>query len=108
MNEEKETILLQGEDGTGIECEFGDRFVLDDENYVILIPYRDGLRDEDGILLMQTVKDDEDPDTEYLVALSDSEEINRVFSGYIQQKARAQHADGTCFEQSLKKAVQKE
>lgn len=32
MNEEKETILLQGEDRTGIECEFGDRFVLDDEN----------------------------------------------------------------------------
>lgn len=54
------------------------------------------------------MKDEEDPDTEYLVALSDPEEINRVFSGYIQQKARAQHADGTCFEQSLKKAVQKD
>lgn len=105
MSEEKETILLQGEDGTGIECEFGDRFSIGDDNYVILIPYHDGLRDDDAILLMQTVKDDEDPDAEYLVALSDPEQINTVFSQYIQEKARQQHADGTCFEQNLKKAV---
>ena len=107
MNDEKETILLQGEDGSSIECEFGDRFDSQDKHYIILIPYRNGLRDDDAILLMQTVKDKEDPETEYLIALSDPEEINTVFSDYIARKARKQHAEGTCFEKNLASAIKK-
>lgn len=98
--EDKEMIILEGEDGSKIQCEFGDRFHCEGNEYVILIPYINGLRDDDGILLMQAVKDEEEPDVEYLVALQDPEDINTVFSDYIRQKAIDQHADGTCFEKN--------
>ena len=106
MNENsagEERIILEGENGDRIEAEFGDRFIYEGGHYVILIPYVNGLRDDDGILLMRTVPDEEDPNVEYLMPLEDPEDINTVFSAYIQDLARRQHAEGTCFEKQDQK-----
>lgn len=96
--ESAERIILESEQGDKIECEFGDRFEYEGDQYVLLVPYINGLRDDDGILLMQTVADETDPDVEYLLPLENPEDINTVFSAYIQHLACIQHADGTCFE----------
>lgn len=94
----KERIILQSDQGDQIECEFGDRFEYEGEQYVLLIPYIKGLRDDDGILLMKAVPDEAEADVEYLLPLEDPEDINTVFSAYIQHLAKIQHAQGTCYE----------
>jgi hypothetical protein len=38
------------------------------------------------------VPDEDNPEVEYLVAIEDEEEMNEIFSAYIQHLAQMQHA----------------
>jgi hypothetical protein len=93
MDYENEIIELTGEDGDSIKCEYLDTVLVDDSEYVVLLPV-----DEEGhscdscdcdddecgseVIIMKIEKDG---DEEYLVPVEDDEELEKAFEAFQEQ-----------------------
>lgn len=93
MDYENEIIELTGEDGDTIKCEYLDTVLVDDSEYVVLLPV-----DEDGcgcdtcgcgddecgseVIIMKIEKNGEE---EYLVPVEDEEELEKAFEAFQDQ-----------------------
>lgn len=90
MDYENEIIELTGEDGDTIKCEYIDTVLVDDDEYVVLLPL-----DEDGcgcdecgddceseVIIM---KIDRNGDEEYLVPVEDDDELEKAFEAFQEQ-----------------------
>ena len=73
-------IVLNNEDGEEVKFEFLDLVDLDDEQYVVLLPYSEDGYEEDGEVVILKVEDaDEDAEEESYVSVEDEETLNQVF-----------------------------
>ncbi|MGI6124350.1 MAG: DUF1292 domain-containing protein [Acetivibrionales bacterium] len=91
MEYENEIIELTGENGDSIKCEYLDTVLVDDSEYVVLLPL-----DEDGccdscdcddecgaeVIIMKIEKNGEE---EYLVPVEDDDELERAFEAFQDQ-----------------------
>lgn len=90
MEYENEVIELTGENGDTMKCEYLDTVLMDDEEYVVLLPL-----DEDGsgcegcdeecgseVVIMKIEKSG---DEEYLVPVEDDEELEKAFEAFQEQ-----------------------
>lgn len=93
MDYENEIIELTGEDGDTIKCEYLDTVLVDDSEYVVLLPV-----DEEGhscdscdcgddecgseVIIMKIEKNG---DEEYLVPVEDDDELERAFEAFQEQ-----------------------
>ncbi|NLX63205.1 MAG: DUF1292 domain-containing protein [Clostridiaceae bacterium] len=91
MEYENEIIELTGENGDSIKCEYLDTVLVDDSEYVVLLPL-----DEDGcgcdsceddecgaeVIIMKIEKNGDD---EYLVPVEDDDELERAFEAFQEQ-----------------------
>jgi uncharacterized protein YrzB (UPF0473 family) len=89
MEYENDIIELTGEDGDSIKCEYLDTVLVDDEEYVVLLPLDEhACADEDcdeceaEVIIM---KIDRDGDEEYLVPVEDEDELEKAFEAFQQQ-----------------------
>ncbi len=91
MEYENEIIELTGENGDSIKCEYLDTVLVDDSEYVVLLPLdEDGCNcdscddDECGaeVIIMKIEKSDEE---EYLVPVEDDDELERAFEAFQDQ-----------------------
>jgi len=87
MDYENEIIELTGEDGDTIKAEYLDTVLVDDNEYVVLLPVdEDGCEDCDNceaeVIIMKIQKDG---DEEYLVPVEDDDELERAFEAFQEQ-----------------------
>lgn len=93
MDYENEIIELTGEDGDTIKCEYLDTVLVDDSEYVVLLPVDEGGcscdscgcgDDECGseVIIMRIEKNGEE---EYLVPVEDEEELEKAFEAFQDQ-----------------------
>ncbi|NMA64844.1 MAG: DUF1292 domain-containing protein [Clostridiaceae bacterium] len=90
MDYENEIIELTGEDGDTIKCEYLDTVLVDDEEYVVLLPLDEencACEDcdddcETEVIIMKIEKSD---DEEYLVPVEDDDELERAFEAFQEQ-----------------------
>ncbi|NLM72874.1 MAG: DUF1292 domain-containing protein [Clostridiaceae bacterium] len=89
MDYENDIIELTGEDGDTIKCEYLDTVLVDDEEYVVLLPLdehecadADCSECEAEVIIM---KIDRNGDEEYLVPVEDEDELDRAFEAFQQQ-----------------------
>lgn len=81
MDYEKEIIELTGENGDTIKAEYLDTVLLDNNEYVVLLPVDEKQCDccdecEAEVIIMRIEKDG---DEEYLVPVEDEDELERAF-----------------------------
>lgn len=93
MEYENEIIELTGENGDSIKCEYLDTVLVDDNEYVVLLPL---VEDSDGhdscdcdddecgaeVIIM---KIERNGDEEYLVPVEDDDELERAFEAFQDQ-----------------------
>lgn len=93
MDYENEIIELTGEDGDSIKCEYLDTVLVDDSEYVVLLPVDDEGHscdscdcgdDECGseVIIMKIEKNGEE---EYLVPVEDEAELEKAFEAFQDQ-----------------------
>ena len=90
MDYQDEIIELTGEDGDTIKCEYLDTVLVDDSEYVVLLPLDeedcgcDACDDECGaeVIIMKIEKNGDD---EYLVPVEDDDELERAFEAFQEQ-----------------------
>lgn len=90
MEYENEIIELTGENGDSIKCEYLDTVLVDDREYVVLLPLDedgcscDSCDDECGaeVIIMKIEKSG---DEEYLVPVEDDDELERAFEAFQDQ-----------------------
>lgn len=82
MEELDNLIVLNNENGEEVKFEFLDLVDLDDEQYVVLLPFaEDGESEEDGEVVILKLEDtDEDSDEESYVSVDDEEVLMKVFN----------------------------
>ena len=80
-NEELDNIIiLNDENGNEVKFEFLDLVELDNEEYVVLLPYSaEGEEDEGEVVILKLEDTDEDSDEESYVGVDDEEILNKVF-----------------------------
>ena len=90
MDYENDIIELTGENGDSIKCEYLDTVLVDDSEYVVLLPL-----DEDGcgcdscdddcgaeVIIMKIETNGEE---EYLVPVEDDDELEKAFEAFQEQ-----------------------
>ncbi|HBR03778.1 MAG TPA: DUF1292 domain-containing protein [Ruminiclostridium sp.] len=93
MDYENEIIELTGEDGDSIKCEYLDTVLMNDNEYVVLLPVDEGgcgcgcgsCEDdecESEVIIMRIEKNG---DEEYLVPVEDEEELENAFEAFQEQ-----------------------
>ncbi|NLM75223.1 MAG: DUF1292 domain-containing protein [Clostridiaceae bacterium] len=88
MDYHNEIIELTGEDGDTIKCEYLDTVLMDDEEYVVLLPLDEEHDCEDcdecetEVIIMKIERGD---DEEYLVPVEDDDELERAFEAFQEQ-----------------------
>jgi uncharacterized protein YrzB (UPF0473 family) len=92
MDYENEIIELTGEDGDIIKCEYLDTVLMNDNEYVVLLPVDEdncgcgceSCGDECGseVIIMRIEKNGEE---EYLVPVEDEEELENAFEAFQDQ-----------------------
>lgn len=91
MDYENEIIELTGEDGDTIKAEYLDTVLVDDKEYVVLLPVEDDACgcsgcecDECGeeVIIMRIEKNG---DEEYLVPVEDEAELEKAFEAFQEQ-----------------------
>lgn len=87
MDYENDIIELTGEDGDTIKAEYLDTVLVDDNEYVVLLPVDEHNCDEcEGceaeVIIMRIEKDG---DEDYLVPVEDDEELERAFEAFQEQ-----------------------
>ncbi|HHW22690.1 MAG TPA: DUF1292 domain-containing protein [Clostridiaceae bacterium] len=93
MDYENEIIELTGENGDSIKCEYLDTVLVDDTEYVVLLPLDEESEgchscdcddDECGaeVIIMKIEKSG---DEEYLVPVEDDDELERAFEAFQDQ-----------------------
>lgn len=93
MDYENEIIELTGENGDSIKCEYLDTVLVDDSEYVVLLPLDEdscgcdscGCDDDEcgaEVIIMKIEKNGEE---EYLVPVEDDEELERAFEAFQDQ-----------------------
>lgn len=91
MDYENEFIELTGENGDTIKCEYLDTVLVDDNEYVVLLPL-----DEDNCSACECgddecgaeviiMKIENNGDEEYLVPVEDEEELDKAFEAFQEQ-----------------------
>ena len=91
MDYENEIIELTGEDGDTIKCEYLDTVLMNDNEYVVLLPVDEAGCDCDScgedecgseVIIMRIEKNGEE---EYLVPVEDEEELEGAFEAFQEQ-----------------------
>ena len=73
-------VVLNDEEGNEVQFEFLDLVVLDDEEYVVLLPVTEEGEEEEGEVVILKLEDtDEDSEEESYVGVEDEEILNKVF-----------------------------
>lgn len=73
-------VILNDEDGNEIKFEFLDLVELDDEEYVVLLPFtEEGEEDEGEVVILKVEDTDEDSEEESYVSIEDEDTLNKVF-----------------------------
>ena len=80
-NEELDNIIiLNDENGNEVKFEFLDLVELDNEEYVVLLPYSaEGEEDEGEVVILKLEDTDEDSEEESYVGVEDEEILNKIF-----------------------------
>ena len=80
-NEELDNIIiLNDENGNEVKFEFLDLVELDNEEYVVLLPYSaEGEEDEGEVVILKVEDTDEDSEEESYVSVEDEDILNKVF-----------------------------
>jgi uncharacterized protein YrzB (UPF0473 family) len=91
MDYENEIIELTGENGDSIKCEYLDTVLVDDNEYVVLLPLdeeHEGCHecddDECGAEVI-IMKIESNGDEEYLVPVEDDDELEKAFEAFQDQ-----------------------
>lgn len=93
MEYENEIIELTGENGDSIKCEYLDTVLVDDSEYVVLLPLDEegcncdscGCDDDEcgaEVIIMKIEKSGEE---EYLVPVEDDDELEKAFEAFQDQ-----------------------
>lgn len=87
MDYENEIIELTGENGDTIKAEYLDTVLVDDNEYVVLLPLDEHHCDEcdeceSEVIIMRIEKDG---DEEYLVPVEDDDELEKAFEAFQEQ-----------------------
>ena len=78
---EDNIIRLNDEDGNEVQFEFLDLVELDNEEYVVLLPYSaEGEEDEGEVVILKLEDTDEDSDEESYIGVDDEDILNKVFA----------------------------
>ncbi len=78
--ENENIIVLNDENGEEVKFEFLDLVELDEEEYVVLLPYtEEGEEDEGEVVILKIEDTDEDAEEESYVSVEDEEVLNKVF-----------------------------
>ena len=74
-------IILNDEEGNEVKFEFLDLVELDDEEYVVLLPFTEEGEEEEGEVVILKIEDsdDEDSEEEAYVSVEDESILNKVF-----------------------------
>ena len=81
-NEELDNIIiLNDENGNEVKFEFLDLVELDNEEYVVLLPYSaEGEEDEGEVVILKLEDTDEDSDEESYIGVDDEDILNKICS----------------------------
>lgn len=89
MDYENEIIELTGEDGDTIKAEYLDTVLVDDNEYVVLLPIEEDACDHcdcdecgEEVIIMKIEKNG---DEEYLVPVEDEAELEKAFVAFQEQ-----------------------
>lgn len=93
MDNENEIIELTGEDGDTIKCEYLDTVLVDDNEYVVLLPVDEegcdcdscGCDDDECGSEVIIMKIEKNGDEEYLVPVEDEAELEKAFEAFQEQ-----------------------
>ena len=78
--ENENIIVLNDENGEEVKFEFLDLVELDEEEYVVLLPYdEEGTEDEGEVVILKIEDTDEDSEEESYVSVEDEDTLNKVF-----------------------------
>ena len=81
IDESDNIIILNDEDGNEVKFEFLDLIELDNEQYVVLLPYVEAGEEDDGEVVILRLEDtDEDTEEESYVSVDDEETLLKVFN----------------------------
>ncbi len=81
MEELDNIIVLNNENGEETKFEFLDLVELDNEQYVVLLPYTEDENEEEGEVVILKLEDtDEDAEEESYVSVDDEETLMKVFN----------------------------
>ena len=82
MSELENIIELVDEEGNMSEFEYLDTVLVDETEYVILVPA--GIKEEEEIEEIVIMKIDKSGEEEILVAVEDDEELQRAYDAFIE------------------------
>lgn len=90
MEHEQNIIELTGEDGDSIKCEYLDTVLVDNNEYVILLPIDDeahecdscNCEDDDCTYEVVIMKIEKKDDSEFLIPVEDDDELERAFEAF--------------------------
>jgi hypothetical protein len=87
MDYEREIIELTGEDGDIIKAEYLDTVLVDDNEYVVLLPADENHCEECDECVTEVIimKIEKDGDEEYLVPVLDDDELEKAFEAFQNQ-----------------------
>ena len=93
MDYENEIIELTGEDGDSIKCEYLDTVLMNDNEYVVLLPVDEGgcgcgcgsCEDDECVSEVIIMRIEKNGDEEYLVPVEDEEELENAFEAFQEQ-----------------------
>lgn len=87
MDYENEIIELTGEDGDTIKAEYLDTVLVDDKEYVVLLPIDENNCEDcdDCVSEVIIMRIENNGDDEYLVPVEDEEELEKAFEAFQEQ-----------------------
>jgi hypothetical protein len=87
MDYENGIIELTGEEEDVIEAEYLDTVLMDDNEYVVLLPVDENTCEEcdDCVSEVIIMKIEKDGDEEYLVPVEDDDELDKAFEAFQEQ-----------------------
>lgn len=71
-------IILNDENGNEVKFEFLDLMEYEGEEYIILLPTKEG-EDNDEVVILKVEDVEDDPDMETYVSIDDEDTLNAVF-----------------------------
>lgn len=93
MDYEREIIELTGEDGDSIKCEYLDTVLVEDSEYVVLLPVDEescgcdscDCGDDECAYEVIIMKIEKNGDDEFLVPVEDDDELEKAFEAFQDQ-----------------------